>query len=141
MRVIAATNRDPVEHVAAKTFRADLYYRLNVIDITIPPLRSRREDIPVLLEHFLQPLQRAARRRGSDRCEPEAMAAMAEYDWPGNVRQLKNVAERLIVRGCGAVIAIADLPPVVLGGRALTAAARILPRPATPAAPRRRSRS
>ncbi len=120
VRVIAATNRDPVEHVAAKTFRADLYYRLNVIDITIPPLRSRREDIPVLLEHFLQ---RYSEQHGATAptVEPEAMAAMAGYDWPGNVRQLKNAAERLIVRGCGAVITIDDLPPVVLGGRELTA--------------------
>ena len=121
VRVIAATNRDPVEHVAAKTFRADLYYRLNVIDITIPPLRSRREDIPVLLEYFLQ---RYSEQHGTTAptVHPEAMAAMAGYDWPGNVRQLKNAAERLIVRGCGAVITIDDLPPVVLGGRALTTA-------------------
>jgi DNA-binding NtrC family response regulator len=105
--------------VAAKTFRADLYYRLNVIDITIPPLRSRREDIPVLLDHFLE---RYSEQHGATcpRIEPEAMAAMVGYDWPGNVRQLKNAAERLIVRGCGAVITVDDLPPVVLGGRALS---------------------
>jgi DNA-binding NtrC family response regulator len=119
VRVIAATNRDPIEHVAAKTFRADLYYRLNVIDITIPPLRSRREDIPVLLEHFLL---RYSIQNGitAPVVHPEAMAAMAGYDWPGNVRQLKNTAERLIVRGCGGVITIDDLPPVVLGGQSLT---------------------
>ena len=121
VRVIAATNRDPVEHVAAKTFRADLYYRLNVIDITIPPLRSRREDIPVLLDHFLQ---RYSEQHGTPAptFEPEAMGAMVGYDWPGNVRQLKNAAERLIVRGCGAVITIDDLPPAVLGVRSGSAA-------------------
>ena len=121
VRVIAATNRDPVEHVAAKTFRADLYYRLNVIDITIPPLRSRREDIPVLLEHFLQ---RYSEQHGTPAptFAPEAMGAMVGYDWPGNVRQLKNAAERLIVRGCGAVITIDDLPPAVLGVRSGSAA-------------------
>jgi DNA-binding NtrC family response regulator len=130
VRVIAATNRDPLEHVEAKTFRADLYYRLNVIDITIPPLRTRREDIPVLLEHFLS--------RYSDQhgiplpiVEPEAMRAIVEYEWPGNVRQLKNAAERLIVRGSKSVITIADLPSVVRGRRSGATGLDLLPREAT----------
>jgi DNA-binding NtrC family response regulator len=130
VRVIAATNRDPLEHVEAKTFRADLYYRLNVIDITIPPLRTRREDIPVLLEHFLS--------RYSDQhgialpiVEPEAMRAIVEYEWPGNVRQLKNAAERLIVRGSKSVITIADLPSVVRGRRSGTTGLDLLPRETT----------
>jgi DNA-binding NtrC family response regulator len=130
VRVIAATNRDPLEHVEAKTFRADLYYRLNVIDITIPPLRTRREDIPVLLEHFLS--------RYSDQhgiplpiVEPEAMRAIVEYEWPGNVRQLKNAAERLIVRGSKSVITIADLPSVVRGRRSGATGLDLLPRETT----------
>jgi DNA-binding NtrC family response regulator len=130
VRVIAATNRDPLEHVQAKTFRADLYYRLNVIDITIPPLRTRREDIPVLLEHFLS--------RYSDQhgiplpiVEPEAMRAIVEYEWPGNVRQLKNAAERLIVRGSKSVITIADLPSVVRGRRSGATGVDLLPRETT----------
>jgi len=130
VRVIAATNRDPLEHVAAKTFRADLYYRLNVIDITIPPLRTRREDIPVLLEHFLS---RYSDQHGISLpiVEPEAMRAIVEYEWPGNVRQLKNAAERLIVRGSRSVITIADLPSVVRGRRSGATAMDLLPREAT----------
>jgi transcriptional regulator with PAS, ATPase and Fis domain len=87
VRVIAATNRDPLEDVAARSFRADLYYRLNVVEISIPPLRSRQDDIPVLLEHFL--------RRYSDEHKiappalaPDAMNWIVNYEWPGNVRQL-----------------------------------------------------
>lgn len=109
VRVIAATNRDPLKHVAEKTFREDLYYRLNVIDITIPPLRTRREDIPVLFTHFLR---LCSEQHGIEppAVAPEAMTAMIGYDWPGNVRQLKNVVERLVVRGRGSVITVADLP-------------------------------
>jgi DNA-binding NtrC family response regulator len=109
VRVIAATNRDPLKHVADKTFREDLYYRLNVIDITIPPLRTRREDIPVLFKHFLH---HYSEQNGvtPPAIAPDAMSAMIGYDWPGNVRQLRNVVERLVVRGRGALITVADLP-------------------------------
>ena len=113
VRVIAATNRDPVELVAAKAFRDDLYYRLNVINIRIPPLRARRDDVPVLFDHFL--------RTYGDRhgvplptIVPEAMKLIVEYEWPGNVRQLKNVVERMIVRVQGSVITVADLPPEII---------------------------
>ena len=124
VRVIAATNRDPLAEIAEGTFREDLYYRLNVIDITIPPLRSRREDIPVLLEHYLRhysqqhgvPLPTIA---------PDALRWIITYEWPGNVRQLKNVAERLIVRRCGAVVDLADLPAVVRDRRSATAAGEL----------------
>jgi len=114
VRVIAATNRDPQELVANKTFREDLYYRLNVIDIRIPPLRSRRADIPMLFEHFIR---RYAAQRG---IEPplvaaDAMAALMTFDWPGNVRQLKNLAERLITRAEGTIITRADLPRDIIG--------------------------
>ncbi len=125
-RVLAATNRDPVELVASKTFREDLYYRLNVIEIRIPPLRTRREDIPLLFEHFL--------RRCSDACgsptptiAPDAMKALMTFEWPGNIRQLKNVAERVIARAPGPVIVAADLPPEVAGSQ--PPAAVMAPRP------------
>src|SRR5438094_4021833 len=113
-RVVAATNRDPQELVANKTFREDLYYRLNVIDIRIPPLRARRLDIPLLFEHFIR---RYAAQRG---IEPplvaaDAMAALMTFDWPGNVRQLKNLAERLITRAQGTIITRADLPRDMIG--------------------------
>ena len=114
-RVLAATNRDPQELVAAKTFREDLYYRLNVIDIRIPPLRARREDIQCLFEHFLRTY---AERRGIGvpAVAPDALNAIVQFDWPGNVRQLKNVAERLIVRAQQqSLVTLADLPPEIAG--------------------------
>ena len=122
VRVIAATNRDPLADVAAKVFREDLYYRLNVIEITIPPLRARREDIAVLLDHYLR---RHAEQHG---VAPPAIAAdamkwLVNYEWPGNVRQLRNVVERLIVRRCGSVIGAADLPSIVRGHTSIAAAA------------------
>jgi transcriptional regulator with PAS, ATPase and Fis domain len=114
VRVIAATNRDPTLLVAAKTFREDLYYRLNVIDITIPPLRDRREDIPRLFEYFLD--RYAVRHRlPRPALGRDALDVLVAHKWPGNVRQLKNVAERLIVRTRNAVIGIADLPPDISG--------------------------
>jgi len=127
VRVIAATNRDPQELVANKTFREDLYYRLNVIDMRIPPLRARRVDIPLLFDHFLRLY---AERRG---IEPplvtaDAMATLMAFDWPGNVRQLKNLAERLITRAQGPILTRADLPIDIIGE------IRATPPPSGPAA-------
>ena len=113
VRVIAATNREPLELVAHKTFREDLYYRLNVIDIRIPPLRARREDIPELFQHFLCRYAEA-RRIPRPALTSDAMAAVVAYDWPGNIRQLKNVAERLIARSERATIAASDLPSEIV---------------------------
>jgi DNA-binding NtrC family response regulator len=94
-RVVAATNRDLRAEIAAGRFRADLYHRLAVVEVTIPPLRERREDIPVMVEHFLA---RIAAERGSriPAIAPDALAALSGHDWPGNVRQLRNVIERAI---------------------------------------------
>lgn len=96
VRFVAATNRDLKEMVAAGTFRDDLFYRLNVFPITIPPLRERRDDIPLLLYHFLT---RYCRKTGKrvDGFSDDAMKTLVDYDWPGNVRQLKNVVERLVI--------------------------------------------
>ena len=116
-RVLAATNRDPLELVASKTFREDLYYRLNVIEIQIPPLRARREDIPLLFDHFLRRCADAY-AMAVPAIAPDVMKVLVDFDWPGNIRQLKNVAERLIARGTQRpFITIADLPPEVAGGR------------------------
>ena len=95
VRVIAATNRDLREAVAEGKFRADLYYRLNVFDICIPPLRQRLEDIPVLAAGFLREFDRTAGRRVE--ITSEAMAALLQHDWPGNVRELRNVIERATI--------------------------------------------
>jgi DNA-binding NtrC family response regulator len=109
VRVIAASNRDLQDMVASNSFREDLYYRLNVIEIVIPPLRSRREDIPVLFEHFLK---LCSRQHGvaAPRITAEATAALVDYDWPGNVRQLRNVVERLMARQPGPTVRAVDLP-------------------------------
>jgi DNA-binding NtrC family response regulator len=112
VRVIAATNRNLLERIGAKEFRDDLYYRLNVIHVSIPPLRARREDIPVFLDYFLRIY---AERHGvpPPALAPDALAQLVTYDWPGNVRELKNAVERLIVRSRSGVITVQDLPPDV----------------------------
>jgi len=110
VRVIAATNRVLVESVASKTFREDLYYRLNVIHLQVPPLRDRRDDIPVLLRHFLEAFARQY-QTPTPVISKEALEILVEHAWPGNVRELKNVVERLVIRSSGGnEIARDDLP-------------------------------
>ncbi|MDD5307755.1 MAG: sigma-54 dependent transcriptional regulator [Deltaproteobacteria bacterium] len=110
VRVIAATNRDLEEEVKRGSFREDLYYRLNVIVITLPPLRQRLDDVPLLADHFLNI---HAARNGKDirGIAPDAMDLLTSYYWPGNVRELENVIERAVVLTRGNTIAVADLPP------------------------------
>jgi transcriptional regulator with PAS, ATPase and Fis domain len=109
VRVIAATNRRLLDRIKASDFREDLYYRLNVIHITIPPLKERRDDVEPLLHHFLRQF---AAQHGvpAPACSPEALAALEQYDWPGNVRELRNITERLICRCEGETIRFDDLP-------------------------------
>jgi two-component system, NtrC family, response regulator AtoC len=108
-RLIAATHRDVAEMVGTGAFREDLYYRINVIPIRVPPLRERRDDIPLLVQHFLA---RAAERHGRPprRMAEAAMRLMCDYHWPGNVRQLRNVMERLVLTSPGTVVHVGDLP-------------------------------
>ena len=108
-RVIAASNRDLAALIAEGRFREDLYYRLNVIPIEVPPLRARREDIPLLVDHFLA-LFCAENGKRSKRVSAEALAYFVGYDWPGNVRELRNMVERLVIMTPGDVIAPDDLP-------------------------------
>jgi transcriptional regulator with PAS, ATPase and Fis domain len=108
VRVIAATNRDLREMIKQGTFREDLFYRLNVIHIVVPPLRDRREDIPVLVQQFLSQFS-AASRSGINGVSPEAMKSLTEYSWPGNVRELENVIERLVVTVSGPTIELEHL--------------------------------
>ncbi len=109
VRVIAATNADLEAAVANGRFREDLYYRLNVIPIRIPPLRERRSDIPLLLNHFIEVFNRNRSRRLTG-ISPEALDMLTNYNWPGNIRELENLVERLsILKGSG-VIEVSDLP-------------------------------
>ncbi|MGE0404410.1 MAG: sigma 54-interacting transcriptional regulator, partial [Kofleriaceae bacterium] len=113
VRVVAATNRDLAEMVKRGTFREDLYYRLSVITIEVPPLRDRLDDVPLLAEFFLNRFRHQAARRLSG-FAPDALAAMTRYSWPGNVRELRNAVERAIVLGDRDQIVAQDLPPQVL---------------------------
>jgi DNA-binding NtrC family response regulator len=108
VRIVAATNRDLRKAVAEERFREDLYYRLNVIAITLPPLRERREDLPLLVEHFLEQLSVEMNRR-IDGLSADAMRLLMEHAWPGNVRELRNVLERAVVVASGHVLEPGDL--------------------------------
>jgi transcriptional regulator with PAS, ATPase and Fis domain len=116
VRVIAATNRDLTELISLAQFREDLFYRLNVIRVNVPPLRERREDIPLLLEHFFSHLASAGGNGHPHNITPDALDALTEYSWPGNIRELENVVERLVVARCE-VIGMEELPPEVRAER------------------------
>jgi len=109
VRVISATNMDLKQAVLKKTFREDLYYRLNVIPIRIPPLRDRKTDIPLLVEHFLKEASQVYSQNRL-RISREALACMMDYDWPGNVRELQNAVQFSIVKCSGSEIRLRDLP-------------------------------
>jgi formate hydrogenlyase transcriptional activator len=96
VRLVAATNRDLTEMVSRGEFRSDLYYRLNVFPVLLPPLRERREDIPVLVRHFVEILGRRTGRQ-IEQIPPETMSALRSYQWPGNIRELQNVIERAVI--------------------------------------------
>jgi DNA-binding NtrC family response regulator len=115
-RVIAASNRDLLDETEAGRFREDLYYRLNVVTIYLPPLRERREDIPSLVSHFLK-IYNEENYRHVPHVEPAAMQAMQDYSWPGNVRELQNYIERAVVLAPGDELTRDLLPEAVLGGR------------------------
>ena len=112
VRVIAATHRNLKEEVASDRFREDLYYRLHIVPINLPALRQRLDDLPVLVEHFLQRLGHELRKPNLH-IAPAALDMMRNYHWPGNVRELENVLERAAVLCEGADITLADLPPLV----------------------------
>ena len=118
VRIIAATNLNLAEEVKAKRFREDLYYRLNVIEIRLPPLRERREDIPLLVEAFLQKCAQSSHRPVRGVAE-SALALLIDYAWPGNVRELENVIERAVTLSRSEKIGADDLPPMIQGRAAI----------------------
>ncbi|MDH4187989.1 MAG: sigma-54 dependent transcriptional regulator, partial [Nitrospira sp.] len=113
VRVVAATNQDLEQAVQQKRFRQDLYYRLNVIPITTPSLKERRSDIPQLVNHFIERLNRT-KQTSITGCAPDAMACLMDHPWPGNIRELENMIERLVVLKESGVIEVTDLPDRVL---------------------------
>ncbi len=109
IRVIAATNQDLEEAIRERRFREDLFYRLNVIPIEVPPLRDRRDDIPLLTQHFLD-MTNQQREKQVDGISPEVMERLCAYHWPGNVRELENLMERMVILGGDGEIGLSDLP-------------------------------
>ena len=124
-RVVAATNRDLAQMIRQGGFREDLFYRLNVISVTLPPLRERREDIPLLAEHFLTRF--AERQNRSLRLSPATMECLLRYPWPGNVRELENAMERAAILAQADTIEPGDLPPHVTASLTLGPAPRLGP--------------
>jgi len=109
VRIIAATNADVPAAVSRGTFREDLYYRLNVVHIGVPPLRNRVDDIPLLVDHFVQRYVQESGKR-IEGLTPETLGLLRGYRWPGNVRELQNVIERAVVLTDGPTIGVDDLP-------------------------------
>ncbi|MBM3839674.1 MAG: sigma-54-dependent Fis family transcriptional regulator [Verrucomicrobia bacterium] len=128
VRVIAATNKAVEQAVAAREFREDLFYRLNVVRIHLPPLRERREDIPLLVNYFLKRIAQS-QNQSPKSIAPEAVAALERFHWPGNVRELENVIRRALVVAKGEVILLDDLPVEVVS------AAAVAPAPSSAAVP------
>ncbi len=107
-RIFAATNRDLQQEVHAGRFREDLWFRLNVVSLSVPPLRERKEDIPILIEHFFRQFRVPGQQPKS--LSPEALSLLVQYPWPGNVRELANTIERLVLLIPGTLIEPEDLP-------------------------------
>lgn len=126
VRVLSASNRDIKEDVAQNTFREDLFYRLNVIQIEVPPLRERVDDIPLLVKHFIEKYQ-SNEGKAKIELSPEAWKTIYAYDWPGNVRELENVIERAVVLNSNGIIALDDLPEELIGKKTEFDVERFIP--------------
>jgi DNA-binding NtrC family response regulator len=115
VRIIAATNKSLKEEIEAGRFREDLYYRLNVVNIHVPPLRERKEDIPLLVHAFLEEFSRENNKE-IEAIDKSAMQALHNYTWPGNIRELRNCIESAVVMAKGEKITLDDLPPHIAAG-------------------------
>jgi DNA-binding NtrC family response regulator len=109
VRLVTATNRDLQKEVQAGNFREDLYYRLNVVPVHLPPLRERRDDIPILVDHFVAKFNERLKKSITG-VEPAAMERLVSHNWPGNIRELENVLERTLLFASGPTIRASDLP-------------------------------
>jgi DNA-binding NtrC family response regulator len=127
VRVIAATNRDIRQAVELGEFRRDLYYRINVLHIQVPPLRDRTEDIPLLVHEFIREFSREHQREFKG-IAPDAMDILIRYDWPGNVRELRNLVESMVVLAPGSTIRPVDIPPEVRRGTERALPTKLVPR-------------
>jgi nitrogen regulation protein NR(I) len=133
VRLVTATNRDLLEEIGAGNFREDLFYRLNVVPIQIPPLRERREDIPLLADHFIAKFNERLKKQ-IVAISPEAVEQLVAYNWPGNIRELENLMERTILFCEGPEIRVSDLPPEIVGTSVAASAAAAVDGEARPAA-------
>jgi transcriptional regulator with PAS, ATPase and Fis domain len=122
VRVVAATHQDLEQAIRERRFREDLFYRLNVIPIEVPPLRERREDIPLLAQHFLDQINQEKGKR-IDGLHPDALQALCDHEWPGNVRELENLIERMAILKGEGEIGLPDLPPGLRRGAVAAAPA------------------
>jgi DNA-binding NtrC family response regulator len=113
VRVLAATNRNLEEEVKKGRFREDLFYRLNVVTLSLPPLRERKEDIPMLVDYFLR--TQGMEGGWGKAISADAVGSLKNYDWPGNIRELANVLERALILSTGNTITLKDLPLTILG--------------------------
>jgi transcriptional regulator with GAF, ATPase, and Fis domain len=120
VRLITATNRDLQAQINAGAFREDLYFRLNVIRFSIPPLRERADDVPLLVNYYVQNFSQTHRVAPTE-ITSDAMAALTAYRWPGNIRELKNVVERIVLKTAGCAVRVADLPPEILSSKPVVA--------------------
>ena len=127
VRIVSATNRDLAAEVREGRFREDLYYRLNVVAVLIPPLRDRKEDIPLLAQHFVERYRKAFGREVKG-VHPEALACLERYDFPGNVRELENIVERAVALEADSFLSVRSLPDHIRGERGVPP----LPRDALP---------
>ncbi|MEJ2202264.1 MAG: sigma 54-interacting transcriptional regulator [Desulfuromonadaceae bacterium] len=109
VRILAATGRNLQEEISAGRFREDLYFRLAVVELSIPPLRERKEDIPLLADYFLENVGQREHRQ-HPRLLPDAVQALQAYDWPGNVRELQNLMEKVMIFSRGAQVSVSDIP-------------------------------
>jgi two-component system NtrC family response regulator len=126
VRVLSASNRDIKDDVSQGIFREDLFYRLNVIQIEVPPLRQRIDDIPLLVKHFIEKYQHDE-KKDKIKLSPEVWKAIYNYSWPGNVRELENVIERAVVLASGNEIALEDIPEELIGTEAELDVDRFIP--------------